>query len=128
MFTNATRLLSVARTMKSRKDTDMVSTLKEVYKELKTKGHQPKLHKLDNKCYKAVKNYIISEQTNIQLVEPHNHRVNAGEPAVKILKYHALAAFATLDPDCPIQVWDQFTEQIEIILNLLRTLRRNKKK
>ena len=47
--------------MKSRKDADMVSTFKEVYKKLKTKGHQPKLHVLDNECSKAVKNYIIAE-------------------------------------------------------------------
>ena len=47
---------------------------------------------------------------------------------VKSLKYNALASFATLDPNCPIQLWDQLTEQIEIILNLLRTSRRNQNK
>ena len=72
--------------------------------------------------------YIVTEKTNIQLVEPHNHRVNAAELAVKSLKYHALASFATLDPNCPIQLWDQFTEQIETTLNILRTSRRNKNK
>ena len=91
----------MVRTMKSRKDEDMVTTFKEVYDELKTKEHQPKLHVLDNECSKAVKNYIVTEKTNIQLVEPRNHRVNAAEPAVKSLKYHALASFATLDLNCP---------------------------
>ena len=114
--------------MKSRKYADMISTFKEVYEELKTKGHQPKFHVLDNKCSKAVKNYVISEQTNIQLVELHNHRVIATELVVKSLKYPALTVFATLDPNGPIQLWDQFTEQIEITLNLLRTPRRNKNK
>ena len=117
----------MVRTMKSRKNADIVSTFKEVYEELETKGHQPKLHVLDNECSEAVKNYIISEQTNMQLIEPHNHCVNTAERAVKSLKYHALAAFATLDPNCPIQLWDQLTEQIDITLNLLRTSRRNKK-
>ena len=96
----------MVRTMKSRKDEDMVTMSKEVYGELKTKGHQPKLHVLDNECSKAVKNYIVTEKTNIQLVKPHNHRVNAAEPAVKSLKCHALASFAILDPNCPIQLWD----------------------
>ena len=114
--------------MKSRNDAEMVSTFKEVYEELKTKGHQPTLYVLDNEYSKVVKNYIIVKQTNEQLVEPHNHRVNAAEPAVKSVKYHALAAFATLDPNCPIQLWDQFIEQIEITLNLLQTWRRNKNK
>ena len=53
---------------------------------------------------------------------------NAAEPAIKNLKYHALELFATLDPNCPIQLWDEFTEQIEITLDLLRTSRRNKNK
>ena len=57
----------MVRIMKSRKDADIVSTFKEVYEELKTKGHQSKLHVLDNECSKAVKNYIVAEQTNIQL-------------------------------------------------------------
>ena len=109
----------MVQTVKSRKDAGMVSAFKEVYKELKTKGHQPKLHVLDNECSKAVKHYIISEQTNIQLVEPHNHCVNAAEPAVKSLKYHDLAVFDTLVPNFPIQLWDRFTEQIEIPLILL---------
>ena len=84
--------------------------------------------RLDNECSKAVKNYVISEQTNIQLVELHNHRVIATELVVKSLKYPALTVFATLDPNGPIQLWDQFTGQIEITLNLLRTSRRNKNK
>ena len=53
MSTNATTYIMV-RTMKSRKDEDMVTMSKEVYGELKTKGHQPKLDVLDNECSKAV--------------------------------------------------------------------------
>ena len=118
----------MVQTMKRRKESDTISTFKEIYKELKTKGHQTKLHVLDNKCSKAVKNYIISKQTNIQLVELHNHSVNAAKPAVKRPKYHALVAFASLYPNFPIQLWDQFAEQTEITVNLLRISRRNKNK
>ena len=109
--------------MKSRKDEDMVATFKNIYDELKAKGHEPSLHVLDNECSKAVKNYITSEETRIQLVEPHNHRVNAAEPAVKSVKYHTIASLATMDPNCPIQLWCRFLPQIEITLNILRTSR-----
>ena len=81
-----------------------------------------------NALGRAVKNYITSQQTNIQLVEPHIHRVNAAEPAVKCVKYHTIASFATLDPDCPIQLWCRFTEQVEITMNLLRTSRQDNTK
>ena len=73
-------------------------------------------------------NYITVEQTEIQLVEPHNHRVNAAEPAVKSTKYYTLANFATLDPNFPIQLWCKFTKQIETTLNILRTSRRDNSK
>ena len=116
------------RPMKSRKDEDMVRTFQMVYDELEAKGHRPALHVLDNECSRAVKNYITSQQTNIQLVEPHNHRVNAAEPAVKCVKYHTIASFATLDPDCPIQLWCRFMDQVEITMNLLRTSRRDNNK
>ena len=38
----------MVRTMKSRKDVEMVSTFKEVYEELKTKEHQPHTFSLSN--------------------------------------------------------------------------------
>ena len=44
----------VIRPMKSRKDEDMVATFKDIYDELKAKGHEPSLHVLDNECSKAV--------------------------------------------------------------------------
>ena len=54
----------IVRTMKSRKDADMVATFKDIYGKLKVKGHQPKLHVLDNECSKAIKTYVASTQTN----------------------------------------------------------------
>ena len=73
-------------------------------------------------------NYIVTGKTNIQLAESHNNCVNAAEPTVKSLKGHALASFAIMGPNCPIQLWDPFTEIIEITLNILRTSTGNKNK
>jgi hypothetical protein len=80
---------------------------------------------LDNQCSKAVKKYIKSENVTIQLVEPYNHRVNAAEPAVKTAKYHMISCLATVDINCPLQLWDKFCPQIQDSLNMLRTSRRN---
>ena len=73
--------------MKSRSDESMVKAFTDIYAYLKTKNLQPKLHVLDNECSKAVQTFIKSNGTNIQIVEPHNHSVNAAEPAVKAIKY-----------------------------------------
>ena len=63
---------------------------------------------LDNECSKAVKNFIRNNDTDIQLVEPHNHRVNAAETTIKSTKYHMIAGLQTVDPDCPLQLWSKF--------------------
>ena len=100
--------------IKSRKDEKMVAAFTSVYQELNTYGHKPALHVLDNECSRAVQSYIRSNKTEIQLVEPHNHRVNAAELALKAVKYYTLAHLATIDPDCPLQIWCKFVKQIKI--------------
>ena len=52
---------------------------------------------LDNECSKAVQTFIKSNGTDIQIVEPHNHSVNAAEPSVKAIQYHIIAGLATVD-------------------------------
>ena len=72
--------------MKNRSDGSMIEAFREVYDYLQSKHLHPKLQVLDNECSKAVKKYIHSKDTDIQLVEPHNHRVNTAETAVKTIK------------------------------------------
>ena len=114
--------------MKSRETSHMLQAFESIYEELEEKGHKPTLHVLDNECSRAVKKFLRSKQTDIQIVEAHNHAVLAAEPAVKSTKYHTVAHLATIDPNCPIQLWCKFIPQIEITLNILRTSRVDPKK
>ena len=109
--------------MKSREDACMVDAFKQVYAKLESLGHKPKLHILDNECSRAIQNFLEEKGTRRHHVEPHNHRVNAAEPAVKTAKYHMIAALATLDWSCPIQLWSKMMEQIQDTLNMFRTSR-----
>ena len=115
------------RPMKDRSDKSMVAAFEEIYKYLEERDLKPKLHVLDNECSKAVKQYIRKQKTNIQIVEPDNHRANAAEPAVKSTKYHFTAGLGTADKICPLQLWDRFLPQVQDTLNMLRTSRRNNK-
>ncbi len=72
-----------------------------------------------------MKNYICKENVRTQIVEPHNHHVNASEPAIKTTKYHLIAGLATVHKDCPLQLWDKFLQQAEDTLNMLRMSRAN---
>jgi len=111
----------IVRPMPNRTDNAMVATFKDIIEHLKSCGHQPQLNVMDNECSKAVKTYINSENINIQLVEPHDHRVNAAERAIQTFKHHFIAGLATVDIDFPIQLWDEFLPQAQMTLNMLCT-------
>ena len=57
---------------------------------------------MDNECSRAIQAFIKIEKTDIQLVDPHNHRVNAAKPAVKAVKYHTIEALSIVNPTCPL--------------------------
>ena len=50
--------------MTSRNDESMVETFKSVYEFLKKHNCSPKLHVLDNKCSKAVQDFVEKEATS----------------------------------------------------------------
>jgi hypothetical protein len=80
---------------------------------------------MDNECSKAVEKHIKKNKMKIQLVPLHNHHVNAAECAISTFKEHFVAALATVDMLCPLQLWDKFLPQVELTLNLLRFSQRN---
>ena len=115
------------RSMKSMEDASMVEECTNIYTELETARHKPKLHVLDNECSHAIQKFLIKKDTARQNVEAHNHRVNAAEPAVKTAKYHIIAHVATFDHQCLIQLWSKMLPQIQDTLNMLRTSHNNNK-
>ena len=109
----------IVRAMPYRTDASMVTAFTEVITILKAGGYQPALNVMDNECSATVKKYIKSENINIQLIPPHNHRVNAAERAIATFKEHFIAALATMDTHCPLQLWDEFLPQVKLTLNML---------
>ncbi len=82
---------------------------------------------MDNECSMAMEKHIRSNNIGIQLVLPHNHRVDAAEQAIATFKEHFIAALATVDKLYPLQLWDKFLPQVELTLNMLRFSRLNPK-
>jgi hypothetical protein len=52
---------------------------------------------MDNQATKHIKKVLTKEQCKLQLVEPHNHQMNAAERAIQTWKDAFIAAFATTD-------------------------------
>ena len=116
------------RPRKDHSDGSLAKVLKEIYAYLYDQNYKPTLHILDNECLKESKICIKKEKVAIQLVVPHNHRVNAAEPVLKTAKYHLIASLSTVTKQTPLQFWCAYLPQVEMTLNMLRTSRRDPSK
>jgi len=115
----------LVRAMPSKNDGAMIAAFTDILATLNACGYAPVLNVMDNECSKAVEAHIRSNKMDIHLVPPHNHRVNAAERAIMTFKEHFISALASVDKDCPLQLWDDFLPQVELTLNLLQFSRRD---
>ncbi|EJK70474.1 hypothetical protein THAOC_08166 [Thalassiosira oceanica] len=105
------------------------NAFKQVLTKLKKGNCKPRQIMMDNECSKLVREYIETEGIDIQFCPPDDHKQNGpGERAVSTAKEYFIGLLATVDPMCPIQLWDEFLEQLQIVMNLLRTSRRDPSK
>jgi hypothetical protein len=74
-----------------------------------------------NQATKFIKKYLTKEECMIQLVEPHNHRVNVAKRTIQMFKVAFIAALATTNSDFLIQLWDCLTPHVLNCLNMMRT-------
>jgi hypothetical protein len=118
----------IVRAMPSHTNASMVQAFTKVISILRSGGYHPALNVMDNECFATVEKYIRSKAINIQLVPPHNHQANAAKCAITTFKKHFIAALATVDMLCPLQLWDEFLLQVELTLNMLCFSRQNPKK
>ncbi len=104
-------------------DRAIFEAYKKYFKELTSKGFTPKLNIMGNKATKDIKQYISDNNCKLQLVEPHNHRVNAAERTIQTFKDTFIKALATTNVDFPLQLWDKLTPQVQTCLNLMQRSR-----
>jgi hypothetical protein len=88
-------------------DRSIFAAYKEVFETLEMKGYKPKMNVMDNQATKYIKKFLTEKECDLQLVEPHNHRVNAAERAIQTFKDAFIAALATTDREFPLQLWDR---------------------
>ncbi len=90
------------------------------FNNLTSKGYKPKINIMDNQATKHSKAFLTEQQCQLQLVEPHNHRLNAAERAIQTFKDAFIAALATTNSNFPLQLWDIITPQVQNTLNMMR--------
>ena len=98
----------------------ILETYKKNFEYLLGKGFKkPKVNVMDNQATKAIKATLTPQQVTLQLVEPHNHRVNAAERAIQTFKNRFIGALGTTDSKFLIQLWDKLSPQVQDCINLL---------
>jgi hypothetical protein len=97
----------------------MITAFTGILAALAARGCMPTLNVTDNECSKMVEAYIKSNKIDIHLVPPHNHCIDAAECAIAAFKEHFIAGLSMVDRSCPLQLWDDFLQQVELTLNLL---------
>ncbi len=102
-------------------DVSIFQAYKQQFEILKAKGFKPKLIIMDNQATKHIKKYLTENECKLQLVEPHNHRINVAECAIQTFKDNFISALVMADNNFPLQLWDKLTPQVQDTLNLLRT-------
>jgi hypothetical protein len=98
---------------------------KKQFNALTAKGLKPKINIMDNQATKHIKNFLTEQQCKMQLLELHNHQMNAAKHAIQTYKDAFIAALATTDRDFPIQLWEKLAPQVQDTLTLLRASRIN---
>jgi hypothetical protein len=78
---------------------------------LAAKGIKPKLNVMDNQATKHIKKILNKNDCKLQLIELHNHRVNAAERAIQTFKDAFIMALTTTDSNFPLQLWDRLTRK-----------------
>jgi hypothetical protein len=115
----------IVHAMPTQTDSSMITAFTEVITTLRARRYHPALNVMDNECSAVVEKHIKASKINIQVVPPHNHRVNAAKQAIATFKEYVIAALTTVDKLCPLKLWDEFLPQVELTLNMLRFSRCN---
>jgi hypothetical protein len=103
----------------------MINAFTKILATLATCNYHPTLNLMDNECSKAIEAHICKNNMDIHLVPPHNHWVNTTERVIATFKEHFIAGLSTIDKDCPLQLWGEFSPQVKLTLNHLRFSRRD---
>ena len=82
------------------------------FDELTEKRFKPKINIMDSQAMKHIKKFLTDKQCKLQLVEPHNHRMNKAKRAIQTFKYAFISALATTDCNFSIQLWDKIAPQV----------------
>ena len=104
--------------MPDRSSPSLVAAYRATYEFFKYSRQKPKFQRLDNETSADLESFFKNEAKVVfQYLPPDNHRANKAERHIRYYKNHFISMLATVHPDCPMSLWDQFVPQSEITAN-----------
>jgi hypothetical protein len=110
----------LAKPISALDDISIFNAYKMQFNDLTSKGFKPKINIMNNQATKHIKAFLTEQQCKLQLIELHNHRMNAAERAIQTFKGAFIAALATTNSDFSLQLWDKITPKVRDTLNLMQ--------
>ena len=102
----------LAEAISNTKDETIIKVFKENISYLTKRGFKRCFNILDNIASKAIIEFLKEEcSIGIQVVEPHNHTVNAAERAIRTFKSHFIAGLCTCNSEFPLVLWPHLIQQ-----------------
>ena len=110
-----------ATTISYKTKLQLVTAYKRLFPLMKWRGLQPQLQRLDNACYKFLKEFMTANNVAHQLKLRRKHSCNYSKKAIQNWKYPFLSGMTSTHPDFPFSQWCKLVEQANITLNILPT-------
>jgi hypothetical protein len=108
--------------IKSRKSSELVAAFKECYDDLKRRGFEAQVLRLDNEISAELLAAILAEGLSYQIFSPNDYRLNHAERHIQYFKSLFIACREGTDPTFPPDCWDLFVSQIVLIMNLMHVV------
>ena len=74
--------------------------------------------RMDNEISTVVRQHLLQNNIRLDLTPVGQHRRNKAERAIRIYKNHHIATVAGFDKDCPMELWSDCIDQIELTMQL----------
>ncbi|KAI2493168.1 Reverse transcriptase (RNA-dependent DNA polymerase) [Fragilaria crotonensis] len=98
--------------------------LESLHARLVAAGLRPRLHRLDNECTVALKQFLVAEDIDFQLV-PWHASPQCGRTCDSHIQESLHLRIVQCGQKLPLHLWDKLLPQAELTLNLLRGSRIN---
>ena len=106
--------------MPSRTAKSFVNAFISAFSFFRTRGNSITSVVIDNETSAELKQLFTDEKLDVQTVPPGDKRSNKAERSIQSWRNHLISVLGTINSRCPLNLWEDFVEQMELTLAHLR--------